>query len=90
MKRALIFSAGLLWFAFALGFGFFLVQYVAQGAGLQFFVPTISAGSVALGLVQFVGLATAVLICFAIGAGLCASAIVPKDRHENRNAEIDA
>ena len=79
MKRALLFSAGLLWFAFALGFGGFMVLYIAQGAGLQFLGPTVSSGSLLLGLVHFVGLATAALICFAIGASLCARAIVRKD-----------
>jgi hypothetical protein len=79
MKRGMIFALGLMWFGFALGFGFLLVQYVAQGAGYQFFAPIAFSGSVLLGLVHFVGLCTAVLICFALGCGLCARAVVARD-----------
>lgn len=75
MKRGILFAMGLVWLAFALGFGFFLVQYLAQGAGFQFFAPIAFSGSVLLGLVHFVGLCSAILICFAIGVGLCARAI---------------
>jgi hypothetical protein len=80
MKRIFLFCAGLLWLGFALGFGFFLVQYIAGGAGLQFFIPVISETSVLVGLVHFIGLATAALICFAISAGLCARAFCGEDQ----------
>jgi hypothetical protein len=76
MKRGIIFAVGLMWFAFALGFGFLLVQYVTGGAGHQFFAPLAFSGGVLLGLVHFTGLCTAILICFVIGAWLCARAMV--------------
>jgi len=71
---------GVCWFLFALGFAVFLFLYLAQGAGLQFLGPTVSSGSVALGLIHVVGLAVAVILCFSIGAALCAHGIV---REEN-------
>lgn len=87
MKRALTFGLGLIWFLFALGFGFFLYQYVAEGAGFQFFAPIAFSGSVLLGLVHFVGLCTAILICFAVGAGLYSRAMVREnDRGERGSA----
>jgi hypothetical protein len=77
MKRAMFLIGGACWFLFALGFAAFLVLYITQGAGLQYyFGPTISSGSVALGLVHVVGLVTAIVLCFSIGAGLCAYGIV--------------
>jgi hypothetical protein len=87
MKHALIFSLGLLWLAFACGFGFFLAQYVTQGAGSQFFIPAVSSGSVLLGLVHFIGLLTAALICFAIGTGFCARAMVLHERINEGDGE---
>jgi hypothetical protein len=76
MRRAILFGVGLMWFAFALGFGFLLLQYLAGGAGYQFFAPLAFSGSVLLGLAHFTGLCTAMLICFAVGAGLCSRAMV--------------
>jgi hypothetical protein len=76
MKRAIFLLGGALWLCFALGFGAFLVQYLTGGAGLQFFGGPVSSGSILLGLVHFVGLCTAILICFAIGSGLCARGMV--------------
>lgn len=80
MRRVILFGVGLTWFAFALGFGFLLVQYLAGGAGYQFFAPIAFSGSVLLGLVHFTGLCTAILVCFAIGAGLCSRAMVGTER----------
>lgn len=76
MKRLLLLFGGAFWFLFALGFAALLVQYIADGAGLEFFGPSVSSGSILLGLVNVVGLCTAIILCFAIGAGLCARAIV--------------
>jgi hypothetical protein len=86
MKRALFLIGGTCWFLFALGFAAFLVRYIAQGAGLQFFGPPVASGSVLLGLVHVVGFAMAVVLCFAIGAGLCARGIV---REDNKNKPDD-
>jgi hypothetical protein len=85
MKRAMFLVGGMLWFGFALGFGVFLVQYLFGGAGLQFFGGPPSSGSALLGLAHLVGLCTAILICFAIGAGLCARGMV--DNQEKKGVE---
>jgi len=82
MKRALLFTGGLYGFICALGFGCILVQYVAGGAGLQFFVPAVSSGSVLIGLVHVVGFFMAAFLCFAAGVGLCARALVPPPRED--------
>jgi hypothetical protein len=87
MKRAMFLTAGVLWLCFALGFAAFLVQYIFQGAGLQFFAGAPSPGSVFLGLVHFVGFATAVLICFAVGVGLCAKGMVT-EKHERESDNV--
>ena len=76
MKRTMLLMGGMLWLCFALGFGVFLVQYIGGGAGLQFFGGPISSGSVLLGLVHVVGFGAAILLCFAIGVGLCARGVV--------------
>jgi len=87
MKRALFLVGGVLWLCFAVGFAAFLVQYIIGGAGLQFFGGAPSSGSVLLGLVNFIGFATAVLICFAVGVGLCARGMVSeKNGKESDNA----
>jgi hypothetical protein len=87
MKRTAFMIGGLLWFLFSLGFGFLLVLYVAQGAGLQFFGPPVSSGSVLIGLVHLTGFVTASVLCFVIGAGLCAHAVIPDRRHGNAKGE---
>jgi hypothetical protein len=83
MKRILQLFLGLLWFAFALGFGVFLGLYLQQGAGLQFFGPAISAAGLWLGLVHVVGLGTAAFICFAVSAGFCARALAPANESKS-------
>lgn len=76
MKKLALLIGGACWFLFALGFAALLVEYIAGGAGLQFFGPPVSSGSILLGLVHVVGLCAAIILCFAIGAGLCARGIV--------------
>src|SRR6185312_14130488 len=75
MKRTMLLMGGMLWLCFAVGIGVFLVQYIGGGAGLQFFGGPVSSGSVLLGLVHVVGFGAAILLCFAIGVGLCANGI---------------
>jgi hypothetical protein len=71
MKRAMFLIAGACWVLFAAGFGFILLHYIEQGAGLQFFGWVFSSGSVLVGLlVNVVGFVIAAFLCFAIGAGL--------------------
>jgi hypothetical protein len=89
MKRAMFIVGGLLWLGFALGFGTFLVRYILAGAGLQFFGGPPTSGSVSLGLVHVIGFGTAILICFAIGVGLCARGIVTeKPEEESDNVKV--
>lgn len=89
MKRAMFLAGGALWLCFALGFAVFLVMYLGGGAGLQFFGGPVSPGSVLLGLVHLVGLCTAILICFAIGVGLCMRGIAGEKAIEGMSdAEI--
>ncbi|MDB6123404.1 MAG: hypothetical protein JWQ71_2397 [Pedosphaera sp.] len=81
---------GLLWFLFAVGFGWFLLQYVHQGAGLQFAGVGISSGGILIGLVHVVGLSMAVLLCLVIGLGLCVHGLVPRsERKETRENWLD-
>ena len=82
-RRIIFVFGGMLWFLFSAGFGLILIAYVSGGAGLQFFGGPISSGSVLLGLVHVTGLVAAFLICFAIGAGLCAHGVVGERTGEN-------
>ena len=80
---------GTCWIGFALAFGFFVLQYVLQGAGLQFFPLAVSSGSVLVGLVHIVGFVSASGLCFAIGVGLCAHGLVPPPPTQKEKAEKD-
>jgi hypothetical protein len=87
MKRAMFFIGGVFWFLFAAGFAVFLFEYITQGAGLQFLGLTVSPGSVALGMVHVIGFLVAIVLCFSIGAGLCAHGIVrEKDEKKPEDA----
>ena len=68
--------AGACWLLVASGFGFILLRYIRQGAGLQFFGWMFSSGSVSIGLVHVVGIVSAAFLCFAIGACFFARAFV--------------
>lgn len=87
-KRVIFVIGGVFWFLFSLGFGFVLVQYVAGGAGLQFFPGPPSSGSLLLGLVHLTGLVAAIVISFAIGAGLCACGLVSDEEQEQDNGRV--
>ena len=76
MKRAIFLIAGACWFLIALGFGIVLLEYVRQGAGLQFFGWMFSSGSIWIGLVHVAGFVIAAFLWFAIGAGLLARGFV--------------
>ena len=67
---------------FSLGFLLLLTKYADGGVGLQFWIPTVSPGSVLIGLVHVVGLCAAVLLCFVVGSGLCAYGLVAERDHE--------
>jgi uncharacterized membrane protein YqhA len=91
MKTVMFIICGLCWFVFGLGFGLFLLQYMAHGAGLQdvgsvlpSFGTAVSPGSVLIGLVHVVGLYMISALCFVIGIGLCSHGISLRrdDNHE--------
>jgi hypothetical protein len=75
-KKILFVIGGVLGVLCSVGFGLFLVRYVREGAGSQCFGGPISPGSVVLGLVHVTGFVAAIVICFMIGAGLCARGLV--------------
>jgi hypothetical protein len=82
MKRAIFLLGGICWMFFGFGFLFLLYEDLVQGAGLQFWIPIVSSGSVLVGLVHFVGLSTAAVLCFGVGSGLWAYGMVKPDRRE--------
>jgi hypothetical protein len=95
MRRALYLFCGLCWLAFGLFIGLFVLQYLANGAGLQesgfyllVFFPYFSSGSVVLGVMHLIGLAMLSLLLCAIGFCLCLRAfdshqeLSPRERRE--------
>lgn len=83
MKRIGLFIGGLSGFACALGFGLLLLAYIIGGSGRQFavlplpiFGDPVSSGSILIGLVHVMGLATASFLCFTAGVSFCAHGIV--------------
>jgi hypothetical protein len=81
-KRTFFVIGGSFWFLVAAGFCFFLFDYVNGGAGLQIFRGPVNSGSVLLGLVHVTGFGAAIVICFAIGAGLCARGLIAHREHK--------
>lgn len=63
------------WVFFGFGFLALLVAYISGGAGLQFWIPLVSAESVLVGLVHVTGLSTASILCFAVATGLWAHSL---------------
>jgi hypothetical protein len=84
MKRAIFLISGFCWILFALGFVFFLIWYVNEGAGFQFFGLFFPSESVLLGLAHVVGLVMASVICLAIGTALCLHGILGVTGKRNR------
>ena len=89
VKPALFFAAAFCWLLFGLGFGGLLVSFLLAGAGMQlfsasfeFFMP-VSSMTILIGLIYFVGLVTAALVCFAVGFGLFERALAMRDVSEN-------
>ena len=76
--------AGSCWLLFAFGFVFILLQYIEQGAGLQFFGWMFSSGSVLIGLVHLVGFVIAAFLCFAIGAALLCRGFVKAEEDTHK------
>ena len=80
---------GTCWILAAWVFASFALQYVAQGAGLQFFPLAISSGSVLIGLVHVVGFVSASGVCFAVGVGLCACGLLKMQKSECKMQNSD-
>ena len=78
MRRPLFLVAGVLWLLFGVGFGFCLLLYLGEGAGLQFFGWMFSSGSVLLGSVHVIGFVIAAFLCLTIGAVLFAHGLMRK------------
>jgi hypothetical protein len=77
LKRTMYLAGGLCWLAFAAGFGFFVLQFLVQGAGMQFldtsvFSFSVASGTVLLGLVWLTGLVIATLVCCVVSVWLFA------------------
>jgi hypothetical protein len=72
LKRALCLVASVCWLGIAIGFGVVLVQYLFNGAGVQFFGYVISSTSVLLGVVHVTGFAFAMLFSFVLAIWLAA------------------
>jgi hypothetical protein len=79
-RPGLITIAGGFWILFAVGFAVVLVEYLAEGAGLQLLGWNIFAGTVLIGAIHVIGLVIASTICFCVGVSLCSHGLV-------RNAE---
>jgi hypothetical protein len=85
LNRVIYVVGGVLWILFSVGFGVILFKYIARGAGLQSIGGPVSSGSVLLGLVHLTGFVVAAVICFTIGAWLCARGVVSDEAHEQQN-----
>jgi len=89
LKSAMMVAAGFCWLMAAVGFGFFLFQYLAEGAGLQVFgFFGVSSLTVLVGLAHFIGFVAAAFLCFVIGVGLCAHGLVPAPRLEAKTLSL--
>jgi hypothetical protein len=77
LNRKLLVAMGAIWLIAAAAILLFLLQYLAQGAGLQLFA-FISTTGILLGTIHIIGLATAALISLSIGLALCSHAFSDK------------
>lgn len=87
VRGTLFLLGGISWIAAAFVFVLFLLQYVAQGAGFQFFALAVSSGSVLIGLLHAVGFVSAAVLCFVVGVGICAHGVVPPPATRKQVAE---
>ncbi|HEX9048451.1 MAG TPA: hypothetical protein VF988_15595 [Verrucomicrobiae bacterium] len=77
MKRTLFLICGICWLGFGAGFMLLLVKCFMESGGLpnsgfaNFFGDVISPGSVAVGVVQVVGLLALAIVSFGVGINLC-------------------
>ena len=65
------------WLLLGLSFGFFLMKYFSQGAGVQFM--SITSGGVLLSMVHVIGIFLASGFCFVLAIGWWAHGLVPHD-----------
>ena len=84
-RRIVCLTIGVCWILFALVFGLFLVAYVAEGAGLQFFRVAVSSATVLIGLVHISGLVVAACMSFAFGVVMLAQGLLPTESESAHN-----
>ena len=84
LRGTILFSGALLSFVLMLGFSFLALIYLRSGAGIELFALTTSAPGVLVGALHLVGLLFGAAICFCMGVGLLAYALVPPDRKVRR------
>ena len=84
VRRILQLLGGLTSFAVGVGFAFFFIQYLREGAGLKYFGPGVSSGGVLMALVHVVGLFLAFVLCLVLGIVLCAYSLVPYPKDEKQ------
>lgn len=83
LKRALFLLGGVAWLMMAAAVAYLLVRYLGDGAGLQFFGPWVSAGSVLFGWIHVVGLMLASGLAAITGIWWCACALVSNEAHDS-------
>jgi hypothetical protein len=89
LKKTMLLAGGICWLLFGIGFGFFVLQFLTQGAGLQFlgmdlpiFNPAVSSGSVLTGLVWMAGLSVAACLCLVMSLGMFVRGLGPAEEHK--------
>lgn len=74
MNRLLFLICGICWLGFGAGAGFFLLQFLAHGAGAADIGSAgfggVSPAGAMIGLVHFAGFSLLAAFCFLIGIGL--------------------
>ncbi len=89
LKGTIFVLGGTCWIAAALVFASLVVEYIARGAGLQFWPLAISSGGVLIGLVNVIGFVSASGLCFAVGVGLCAQGLLKMQKSECKMQNSD-
>jgi hypothetical protein len=86
MKRLMFLFCGICWLGFGLGFGFFLLQYLGNGAGSSEIAPAgrlgVSPAGTLIGLVHFAGFFLLSAFCFLVGIGLFSYGLVSPRENE--------
>ncbi|MDB6024411.1 MAG: hypothetical protein JWM68_634 [Verrucomicrobiales bacterium] len=89
IQNTLLVIMGLCLVVVSFGIGFFLLAYLADGAGLQaigFF--GLSSVTAFIGLIHVCGFAVAALLCFVVGVSLSAHGLVPAPEQKKETATL--